>query len=82
MPPLCSLPTHARRQEREGYHVFTAGVYGCTLVTDVGVRELRDLTALRTLSLSGCTLVTEREGYHVFTAGVYDGGVWSGSTDH
>jgi hypothetical protein len=25
---LSSLSTHARTQEREGYHVFTAGVYG------------------------------------------------------
>jgi hypothetical protein len=28
LPVLCSLPTHARTQEREGYRVLTAGVYG------------------------------------------------------
>jgi hypothetical protein len=28
LPLLCSLSTHAHTQEREGYHVFTAGVYG------------------------------------------------------
>ena len=32
---------------------------GCTLVTDVGVRELRGLTKLKTLNLSYCTHVTD-----------------------
>jgi hypothetical protein len=46
LPVLSSLPTHARTQEREGYRVFTAGVYSggawsCTTDHPIMVRAGR-----------------------------------------